>query len=331
MIHLTEAEPLIRAHFEDAFDAHTLSIDQGTLNVDRISSPSEIEILCVTVRSSVDKAVIDALPNLKMVATGSAGFDHIDIDHCREKGIVVSNVPEYGPAVAEYNIALMIALSRKVHLAYVQTLQRDFSPEGLLGRNLQGRTLGIIGTGIIGSRVAQMAAAFEMKVIAVDPNPNQSTQAAYVTMPELLAQSDIFALCCPLTPETKHLLGKAEFEQMKRGVLIVNTSRGAVIDTQALVRALNEGIVDGAALDVLEGETLLSSSTLNTTLANNPTAEQTQTIAEDLTLMRHPKVIITPHIAYYTADSLEQIRVRTVGNVQAFLAGRPQNVVSSRK
>lgn len=265
-----------------------------------------------------------------MIATGSAGFDHIDVGYCNEKGIVVSNVPEYGPAVAEYNIALMIALSRKVHLAYMQTLQRDFSPQGLLGRNLQGRTLGIIGTGIIGSRVARMAEAFEMKVLAVDPSPNPLIPVTYVPLPELLAECDILALCCPLTHATKHLIGKSEFEQMKRGVLIVNTSRGAVIDTQALVWALDVGIVDGAALDVLEGETMLPSHTLNSTLAGHPTAEQTQTIAEDLTLMRHPKVIITPHIAYYTTDSLEQIRVRTLDNVQAFYAGRPQNVVSAQ-
>jgi D-lactate dehydrogenase len=331
MIHLTEAEPFIRAHFEGAFTPQVLSTDLGTLDTARIAKPGQIEVLCVTVRSNVDQATIDALPSLKMITTGSAGFDHIDLNHCDKKGIVVSNVPEYGPAVAEYNMALMIALSRKVHLAYVQTLQRDFSPEGLLGRNLQGRTLGIIGTGIIGSRVAQMAAAFEMTVLAVDPNPNPLIQVTYVSLPELLAQCDIFALCCPLTSETKHLIGKPEFEQMKHGVLIVNTSRGAVIDTQALVWALDVGIVDGAALDVLEGETMLPSHTLNTMLAGNPTAEQTQTIAEDLTLMRHPKVIITPHIAYYTADSLEQIRIRTLENVQAFMAGRPQNVVGSMK
>lgn len=326
VIHVTEADTSLTELFLQSFDSKSVSFSPGLFAESDICCPEEVVALCVTVRSPIGKAQLDALPNLRFIATGSAGFDHIDRGEARKRGIKVSNVPEYGPAVAEFNIALMIALSRKVHLAYLHTLQRDFTLEGLLGINLFGRTLGIVGTGIIGARVAKIAKAFSMRVLAVDPAPSPNCDAQYVNLPHLLAQADVIALCCPLTSETHHLIGRAEFEQMKRGVLIVNTSRGAVIDTQALVWALDVGIVQGAALDVLEGETFLNKDSLLSTLSVNPTPEQTQTIAEDLTLIRHPKVMVTPHMAFYTEDSLNQIRRTTVANVLDFLDGHPKNL-----
>ncbi len=326
MVHITEAESELRAKFEQALAPELLSTNSGTIDIHKIPSKQRVHTLCITVRSKVGKAEMDALPNLKLVATGSVGIDHVDFAETRRRGITVCNVPEYGSAVAEFNIALMLMLSRRLHLAYLQTSQRDFSLNGLLGRNLEGRVLGVVGTGNIGMNVARLANALGMTVIAVDPNPRPHDFLHFVKMPELLAASDIIAICCPLTKETTHLIGPEEFEKMKRGVIIVNTSRGAVLDTHALVWALDEGIVEGAALDVLEGEVLLPPKALMSTLAGEPTFDQAQTIAEDLTLMRHPKVIVTPHMAYYTQDSLDRIRQVTVENVKSFLAGDPQNV-----
>lgn len=311
-----------------AMPTRAVVMQHGLLNVSAVKNPERVEGLYVTVRSPVTKVEMEGLPNLRVISTGSAGYDHIDTKEAVRRGITVCNVARYGPAVAEFNMALILALTRKIHCAHLQTLQSDFTIDGLRGRNLAGKTLGIVGTGNIGLYVAKLAEAFNMSVIAMDPAPNLEADIEYVELDEILTRSDIIAICCPLLESTHHLFGRAEFEKMKRGVLIVNTSRGAVIDTQALVWALDQGIVAGAALDVLEGEVLLPTGTLTAVLGENPTSEQTQTVAEDLTLIRHPKVIVTPHIAFYTEDSIRSIQEQTAENFRSYFAGMPTNTVA---
>ena len=326
---VTESDTTLEDLIGMAVPQFSVVMQPGLLNVSAVKNPETIEGLYVTARSPVTKADMDTLPNLRIITTGSAGYDHIDTKEAVSRGITVCNVARYGPAVAEFNIALMLALTRKIHFAHLQTLQRDFTIDGLRGRNLAGKTLGIVGTGNIGQYVAKLAKAFNMSVIGMDPVPSPDADIEYVELDAILTRSDIIAICCPLLESTRHLFARAEFEKMKRGVLIVNTSRGAVIDTQSLVWALDQGIVAGAALDVLEGEVLLPIATLTEVLGENPTSEQTQTVAEDLTLIRHPKVIVTPHIAYYTEDSLRSIQEQTAENFRSYFAGTPTNTVAT--
>jgi len=269
------------------------------------------------------------MPNLRIVATGSAGYDHIDVSAASQRDIAVCNVAQYGPAVAEFNMALMLSLSRKLHTAHENTLRQDFSIAELLGRNLFGRTLGIIGTGHIGANVAKLARTFGMHVVAYDPLPKVDLNIHYVTLNALLRQAEVISICCPLNSVTKHMIGDPEFNLMRRGVLIVNTSRGAIIDTQALVRALEQGIVAGAALDVLEAETVLPKGDLVRALSGRAEGDQSNAIAGDLKLLSHPKVLVTPHVAYYTEDSLDAIRKQTAASLAAFSAGRLESVVNS--
>ena len=324
---VTEGDERLEALVAQALPHVEIRRQTGPLDINALEDGELIDGLCVTVRSPIGERELDAMPNLRIVTTGSAGYDHIDINAARERGVTVCNVPRYGPAVAEFNMALMLSLSRKLHIAHTNTLQRDFSLDEIRGRNLFGKVLGVIGTGHIGANVARLSAAFGMRVLAADSFQNDSLGLEYVSLDELLSKAEIIAVCCPLTEETRHMIGRREFEMMRRGVLLVNTSRGAVIDTQALVWALDEGIVAGAALDVLEGEALLPREASMRTLSGNPSFDEAQTIAEDLTLIRHPRVLVTPHMAYYTEDSLAAIREQTAANLAAFAAGTPVNAV----
>lgn len=328
-IFVSETDPTLEDFIETALPNYKLICQPGLLDVATIKSPEEIEGLCVTVRSPVNGADMDAMPNLKIITTGSTGFDHIDVKEAVARDITVCNVARYGPAVAEFNIAQMLALTRKVHTAYMQTLQNDFTISGLKGRNLSGKVLGIIGTGNIGLHVGKLAKAFGMLVIATDPYPMPDADLEYVTLDELVRRSEIIAICCPLLLETHHMIGRAEFEKMRHGVLIVNTSRGAVMDTQALVWALDQGIVAGAALDVLEGEVLLPSARLTSVLGGAPGQDDVKTIAEDLTLIRHPRVLVTPHIAFFTVDSIDAIWRQTAENLKTYFEGNPTNAVAA--
>jgi D-lactate dehydrogenase len=328
---LTEANASLTDRVRTALPGLAIQSVPGTLDITLVSSPEEVSCLWITVRSQVGAQEMDALPNLRLIATGSAGFDHIYLDAARERNIRVAYVPDYGPAVAEFNIALMLALSRKLHKGHIQTLQNEFDLSGLLGRNLQGQTLAVVGAGTIGLKVLELAKAFGMRLLAVDPSPKGGEADRigfeFVSLGRAISEADILCLCCPLTEATRHLIGQYEFERMKPGMLLVNTSRGLVIDGQALMWALNRGIVAGAALDVLECETTLTHDGLTEALAADPSQETAQALAEDLTLMRHPNVLVTPHMAYYTRDSLDSIIDQTAANIRLFFHGMPQNLV----
>jgi D-lactate dehydrogenase len=296
--------------------------------------PADTEILSVTVQSRVRADDMHALPNLRLIATRSTGFDHVDLAAAAEVGITVCNVPGYGSeTVAEYTFALILSLSRKLHRASLRTLAGEFSLKGMMGMDLAGKTIGVVGAGQIGRHVVQIARGFGMDIIVFDPYASEDTAREHgfllVEREDLFQKADVVALCCPLTEETFHLLNRSAFEQMKKGVLVINTARGAVIDTDALLWALRQDIVAGAGLDVLEGEEMMPEDTLFATLLGDSHEDKT-TVAENLALMRHPNVIVTPHMAYYTREALRRILEVTVENVQAFVRGMPQNVVRSR-
>ena len=222
----------------------------------------EAEALSVFIYSQVTREVLEGLPRLRLIATRSTGLDHIDLEACRQRGVAVSNVPVYGEnTVAEHTFALLLMLSRKVHQSVAQVRGGRVDLAELTGFDLQGKTLGVIGAGHIGLHAIRIARGFGMRVLAFDVHSEAFLADLlgfeYASMDRLLAESDIVTLHCPLNAATHHLLGREQFAKMKRGSLVINTARGGLVDTDALVEALESGKLAGAGLDVLEGEELI--------------------------------------------------------------------------
>ena len=293
----------------------------------------DAQIISVFIYSDLDATRLSQLPSLRMIATRSTGYNHIDMAYCRERNIVVSNVPSYGAnTVAEHTFALLLSLSRNIYQARERTLRNDFSFHGLQGFDLMGKILGVIGTGQIGRHVIRIAKGFEMRVLAYNPHQDAAISERlgfeYVGLDELLARSDVISLHCPLTAETQHLIGKQAFMKMKKGVYLINTARGGLIDTEALLWALDAGIVAGAGLDVLEEEEAVREE--RELLSGRFNAGKLQAVLRNHVLTKHERVIITPHIAFNSREAVERILETTVENIAAYLAQAPSNVVAAR-
>lgn len=293
---------------------------------------AETEILIPFIHSKVGPAELAMLPKLKLIATRSTGYDHIDLAAARERGISIANVPAYGEtAVAEFTFALMLTLSRKVHQAYARTQRGDYTLEGLRGFDLYHKTLGVVGAGAIGLHVIRIATGFGMNVLAYDVMQNRLLSEVlgfrYVPLAELLAQSDIVTLHAPAIPPTYHMLNKETFAQLKRGAFLINTARGSLVDTTALAWALDTGILAGAALDTTEGEEFLEHE--EELLSQTGAEEKLKLLVHNHVLQRHPNVIITPHIAFNSTEALRRIQDTTIENVKAFLEDKPYNKVKA--
>ena len=308
---------------------------QGTVQDFPDLSDESADVLAVFVVSKVDAAVMDRFPNVKLITTLSTGFGHIDLEEARKRGITVCNVPVYGAqTVAEHAFALLLTISRKVYRAYDQVEETgSFSQEELRGFDLEGKTIGVIGTGNIGAHSCKIAHGFGMKILAFDINQHQelvdSYGLQYVSLDELLAQSDIISLHVPYNEHTHHLLNKENMPNIKKGAYLINTSRGCVVETEALVSALESGVLAGAGLDVLEEEGILLGDEETSLLhEEHPGEEKLKTMLANHYLIDHPHVIITPHIAFNTHEAVERIVVTTVENIEEFQSGKPQNVVS---
>ncbi len=320
-------EEFLKQHFDTAGTV----ISAGSFDVKAIPSLEKCEVLSVFIHSRLDREALMPLPALRFIATRSTGYDHIDMDYCRSKGIVVSNVPVYGDnTVAEHTFALILALSRKVVQAHNRAHTGDFSLTGLQGFDLRCRTLGVVGTGHIGTHVIRIARGFMMRVLAYDTKPDKRLADAldfeYVdALDDLLAKSDIVSLHSPLLPQTRHLINAQNIARMKRGALLINTARGGLIDTDALLSALTSGQIGGAGLDVFEGETLIKEE--KQLLSNEYNLEELRTLTKNLVLFRHENVIITPHVAFNSVEAFERILLTTIQNINAFEAGKPINVV----
>lgn len=287
------------------------------------------EILSVFVHSEqTDMQKLELFPNLKLIATRSTGFNHIDLNYCKNKGIHVVNVPCYGEAtVAEFAFGLLLALSRKIIIANNAMTRGDVDIDTYIGMDLMGKTLGIIGTGSIGRHMIQIARGFGMEIIAYDLFPAPDLKEIYVpSLDQLYARSDIISLHIPSTSENFHLLNETAFSKMKQGVLLINTARGDLIDTQALYHALRQGIIGGAGLDVLENEDFLLHDDLSI-----PQKMTDQSFLLDsalnLKLLQFKNVIATPHIAFNSSDAVYRILKTTFDNIHAFLNGTLQNSV----
>lgn len=304
------------------------------LSLKNIDLAKDADVVSVFVGSIIDKEIIDLLPNLKFINTSSTGFDHIDVEYCKEKGIKVSNVPAYGSVtVAEFTFALLLALSRKIYDAYDNLKEDgDFDVTPLRGFDLRGKTLGVIGTGKVGKNVIKIARGFEMNVIAYDLHPDlgfaKEYSFKYVDLDELISQVDILTLHAPYFKENHHLINKDNISKMKKGVYIINTARGELIDTDALVWGLQEKIIAGAGLDVLEGERQLKEEA--EVLSSDTLAKQRnyKTLLEDHILIDMPNVIVTPHVAFYSKEAEEAIIQTTVDNIKGFILGKEINLVN---
>lgn len=271
--------------------------------------------VCVFVNDRVDDGVLKTLKSLGvgLVALRCAGFNNVDLAAAKKYGIKIARVPAYSPeAVSEHAVALILSLDRNIHRAYARVREGNFALEGLLGFNLHGRTVGVVGTGRIGTCVARIMRGFGCKLLAYDIQPNAACSelgVAYVPMSELLATSDIVTLHCPLTPQTRHLIDAEAIGRLKHGAMLINTSRGAIVDTQAVIDGIKSGAVGHLGLDVYEEEAALFFDD-----------KSDQVISDDLfeRLLTFPNVLVTGHQGFFTADALKAIADTTLANIDAF-------------
>lgn len=291
---------------------------------------ADAEIISVFIYSEVTKAVLDSFPKLKLVSTRSTGYDHIDLEECKKRGVIVVNVPFYGEnTVAEHTFALMLSLSRNVHKSYVRTLQGDFSINGLEGFDLKGKTLGVIGAGRIGLHVIRIAKGFGMHVKAFDVKRDDFLAEVmgfeYAEIDEILKCSDIITLHVPYNKYTHHLINKERIEYIKKGAILINTARGGVVDTDALLEALDRNILAGAGLDVLEGEEFIRED--KELLRESGNTEALRCLSRDDIIMKKENVVFTPHIGFYSKEALERIIQTTAESILAFERGEQLNAL----
>ena len=275
--------------------------------------------------SVVSAKIIMKMKKLKLIATRSTGFNHIDLAAAKKKNVTVANVPYYGEnTVAEHTFALILALSRNLHKAYMRTSSNDFSIEGLRGFDLRGKTLGVVGAGSIGVHVIKIAKGFGMKILAFDAKPNhiltELLDFKYVPLDDLLKNSDIITLHCPYNKFTHHLINMDNIKKVKKGALFINTARSGIIEPKALYYAIENNIFSGAGLDVFEGEDLLKEE--NQMLTKNVSVEHLETLFKKNILLKRENVILTPHIAFDSVEAIERILDTTVENIIAFFEGK---------
>lgn len=310
---------------------HSLKFYNEPLNIEYIKEIEDFDIVSVFIYSKINKQTIHKLPKLNLIVTRSTGFDHIDLKECKERKITVCNVPFYGEnTVAEHTFALILSLSRNIHKAYIRTSRKDYTIEGLKGFDLKGKTLGVVGTGHIGLHVIRIAKAFGMNVLAYDVNKNKFLTEVlgfeYVPLEELLKKSDIITLHVPHSKSTHHLINKNSIKLIKKGAILINTSRGSIIDTEALIKTLDKKILAGAGLDVLEGEELIKEE--KQLLYDKNKIEVLGNLVKDHILLSKDNVVFTPHIAFYSQEALERILETTVQNIIGFLSNNLQNTVN---
>ena len=291
------------------------------LTEESAASAAGARAVCVFVSDRIDRPCLEALARLgvKLVALRCTGFNNVDIEAARELGIAVTRVAVYSPyAVAEHAVTLLMALNRRIHRAYNRVREMNFSLNGLVGFDLHGKTAGITGTGKIGKITAQILRGFGMRVLAYDPYPSSDWAAehgvTYVDQRTLARESDVVSLHIPLTPETRHIICRETLRQMKPGAILVNVSRGALIDTTALIEALKSGGLGGVALDVYEEEEGIFFHDLSDQLVQDD---------ELARLLTFPNVLITSHQAFLTREALADISRTTIANLMALDSGTP--------
>lgn len=320
-----------KEYFKKQLADYQINFVQGITTDHPEVADKDAEILCLFVDSPVDKKLLKRCPNLKLIATRSIGFNHVDRAAAGAYNIKICYVPGYGKnTVAEYAFGLILMLTRKLYEAYNRVRDGNFSRKDLCGIDLGGRTLGVIGTGDIGSHVVRIGKAFGMTVVAFDVKPNEQLQketgCSYIPFDELLSKSDIITLHVPYNKNTHHLINKQNVMKIKKGAYLINTARGPIVETAALIKGLQEKILAGAGLDVLEeeGEMEHEASLL---LEKHPNAQELQTVLANHYLIQHPDVIVTSHNAFNSMEARKRIWDCTIENIKAFVAGGQKNIV----
>jgi D-lactate dehydrogenase len=318
-----DRDSLARAN---AAGRHRLDFLEARLEPATVAAAAGATAVCAFVNDGLDAEVLQRLhaQGIRLVVLRCAGFNQVDLKAAAALGVAVGRVPEYSPhAVAEHTAALVLTLNRKIHRAYNRVREGNFALEGLLGFDLHGRTVGIVGTGKIGACFARIMAGFGCRLLAFAPRPNPGFEALggrYVALDELLAASDVLSLHCPLTPQTRHLIDAAALAAMKPGAMLINTSRGAVVDTQAVIAALKAGTLGSLGLDVYEEEGDLFFRDLSSEVLHDDVFAR---------LLTFPNVIVTGHQGFFTEDALAEIARITLANLDAFEAsGQPLHAVS---
>ncbi len=299
---------------------HELRFFKEPLDDKNIEKIKDCEAISVFIYSRINSEVLSKLPKLKLIATRSTGFDHIDIEECKKRKIIATHVPFYGEnTVAEHTFGLILALSRNIHKSYVRTLKDDFSIEDLTGFDLKDKTIGIVGGGNIGMHVARIAKGFQMNVLVYDIQKNRNLSKSigfkYSELDDLLKNSDIISLHVPHNKFTHHLINKNKLNIVKRGAILINTSRGGIVDTNALLFALDKGILGGAGLDVIEGEELIREEAQ--LLYEEGNIEKWREIVRNHKIFRRDNVVFTPHNAFNSKEALMRILDTTIKNIES--------------
>lgn len=299
---------------------HELTYFEARLNHSTRVLATGFPAVCIFINDQLDASTLEAIAKqgTQLLALRSAGFNHVDMAAAQDLGLTVVRVPAYSPyAVAEHTVGLMLTLNRKIHRAYARVREGNFALDGLLGFDMHNRTVGIIGTGKIGAIVAHILKGFGCNLLAYDTHPNPECTAlgvSYVSLTDLFGASDIITLHCPLTPHTYHLINAAALEQMRFGVMMINTSRGALIETESVIQALKSGKIGYLGLDVYEQEADLFFEDLSNTVIQDDVFQR---------LLTFPNVLITGHQAFFTENAIKNIAETTLANISDFEQGRP--------
>ncbi|MEX5339927.1 2-hydroxyacid dehydrogenase [Pseudomonas sp. I2] len=316
-----DQESFLRAATDSGLELH---FQAARLTLDTAALAAGFEVVCAFINDELDAPVLERLAagGIRLVALRSAGYNHVDLAAARRLDLAVVRVPAYSPhAVAEHAVALILALNRRLHRAYNRTREGDFTLHGLTGFDLHGKTVGVIGTGQIGAAFARIMAGFGCRLLAYDPHPNPellALGARYLALPELLREAKIISLHCPLTEQTRHLINAQSLSWLQPGAMLINTGRGALVDTPALIDALKSGQLGYLGLDVYEEEAQLFFED------RSDLPLQDDVLARLLTF---PNVIVTAHQAFLTREALDAIAATTLDNVVRWAAGDPRNTV----
>ena len=304
----------------------SLAFQHAHLGLDTAALANNCEVVCAFINDDLSAPVLQQLAagGTRLIALRSAGYNHVDLQAAQQLGLSVVRVPAYSPfAIAEHAVALILALNRRIHRAFNRTREGDFSLHGLIGFDLHGKTVGIIGTGQIGAAFARIMAGFGCQLLAHDPYPDSDLQALgvrYLPLDEILQQAQIISLHCPLTPGTRHLINQQSLARLQPGSMLINTGRGALVDTPALIDALKDGQLGYLGLDVYEEEAALFFED------QSDLPLQADVLARLLTF---PNVIITAHQAFLPREALSAIAETTLSNITDWAAGTPSNLVTA--
>ncbi|MBT4349833.1 hydroxyacid dehydrogenase [bacterium] len=330
-----EIEPWEQEYIKKGLKGFKLRFFENIIGKKDLKNLKNISVLSPFIYSKVDKNILESLPALKLVATRSTGFDHIDVAGADKKKVKVCNVPFYGEnTVAEHAFALILSLSRNIHLSHERTMKGDFRLDGLQGFDLKDKTIGIIGGGHIGQHVARIARGFEMNILVSDPNRDPKLAKRfgfkYTSLENLLKKSQVITLHAPYNKHTHHLINCKNIKLIQPGTILVNTARGGLIDTTALVEALHDGRLAGLGTDVLEAEKYVfkeERELVSPKFTGKPKEDKEwlKTIVEQHVLINSSQVVVTPHNAFNSKEALQRILDTTIENITKWYTKKKLN------